>query len=164
MLVLVMLVMLVLMLVLAVYWTVRNAARPAVTNPGEILLLGNGPGFEVLRVLRNTGERHVGRSVVLTGLVAELPSTPERSFPTTRPESCGAVHDDRERGSTGVGSAGVGSAVVRGGHVFGDGSHLLLGDVRVVVDGERDREIGFVKLIPEARQAAHSADTRPGHY
>lgn len=52
---------------------VRSTVRPvAPVNPGEVLLPGDGPGFEILLVLGNTGERHPGRVVVLPGLVAGL--------------------------------------------------------------------------------------------
>ena len=101
-----------------VYWTVRHTGRPvaSVTNPGEIVLSGNGPGFEILRVLRNGGKRHDGWMVVLPGLVTELSATPERL--PTRPD----VIDERQGGSGAV-VRGEGAAApvdaVRG-HLFGD--------------------------------------------
>lgn len=57
----------------------------------------------------------------------------------------------------------IAGCALRSGYLLGDGPHLLLGDVRVVLDGERDGEVRFVELIPETSQAADSADARPSH-
>lgn len=57
----------------------------------------------------------------------------------------------------------IAGCALRSGDLLGDGPHLLLGDVRVVLYGERDGEVRFIELIPEASQAAHSADARPSH-
>lgn len=57
----------------------------------------------------------------------------------------------------------IAGCALRSGDLLGDGPHLLLGDVRVVLDGERDGEVRFVELIPETSQAADSADARPSH-
>lgn len=128
--------------------TVRNTVCPAapVTNPREILLPGNGPRFEILLVLGNAGERNSGRLVVLPGLITGLLPCPERS---SGPRAiCG-----RMRGAGGTHVRGwvvVRGCALRGGDLFGDGPHLLLGDIRVVLDGERDGEVRFVKLVPEA--------------
>ena len=98
--------------------------------------------------------------VVLPGLVTELTATPERL--PSGPD----VIDECQGGSTTV-VRGEGAAApvdsVRG-HLFGDGSHLLLRDVGIVLDGERNREIGFVKLVPEPSQTADSTDARPSHH
>lgn len=131
-----------------VHRTARNLT-PSVTDPGEVLLPGNGPGFEVLLVLRYPGERHWGRVVVFPGLIDGLLPRPERS-----PGPCSIC------GYPG----GAGPCTrFRGGDLFGDGAHLLVADVGVVLGGERDREVRFVQLVPEASQAADSGDTRPSH-
>lgn len=134
--------------VVTVHRAVRNTVCPAapVTNPREILLPGNGPGFEILLVLGNAGERHSGRLVVLPGLVTGLLPCPKRS---SGPRAiCGRM---RGADSTLVrGWVVVRGCALRGGDLFGDGPHLLLGDIRVVLDGERDGEVRFVELVPEA--------------
>lgn len=141
----------------AVRHTVRSAA--SVTNPGEILLPRNGPGFEILLVLGNTGERHSGRVVVLPGLVAGLLSRPERSSGLRT--VCVRL---RGAGGTQVrGWAVIPECALRGANLLGDGAHLLFADVRIVLDGERDGEVRFVELVPKTSQAAHSADARPSH-
>lgn len=141
----------------AVRNTVRSAA--SVTNPGEILLPRNGPGFEILLVLGNTGERHSGRVVVLPGLVAGLLPCPERCSGLRA--VCGRL---RGAGGTRVrGWVVTPECALRGGNLFSDGPHLLLTDVRVVLDSERDGEVRFVELVPETSQTAHSADARPSH-
>lgn len=144
---------------LAVADTVCPAAP--VTDPREILLPGNRPGLEILFVLGVAGERHSRRPVVLPGLVTGLLSCPERS-------SAPRAVFGRVRGAGGTGTLLRGRVVIPGGalrgrDLFGDRSHLLVGDVRVVLDGERDGEVRFVELVPEASQAAHSADARPSH-
>lgn len=130
---------------------VRNTVRPAaapVTDPGEILLPGDGPGFEILLVLGDAGKRHFGRVVVLPGLVTGLFTRPGR------PPGARAICL-RPWGATPL-------RVVRG-NLLGDGPDLLVGDFRVVLDGERDGQIRLVELVPEASEAAHSADARPSH-
>jgi len=135
--------------------TVRNSGCPAapVTNPREIILPGNGPGFEIPCVLRNTGERHFWRVVILPGFVTGLLSCPERAPAPRRRGAGGTLLRAR---------VVIPGRALRGGDLFGDGPHLLL-DVRVVLDGERDGEVRFVELVPESSQAAHSADARPSH-
>ena len=121
---------------------VRDAVRPAppVADPREILPPGNGPGLEILFVLRDAGER----LVVLPGLVSGLPPRPERAPAPTR------------------GTPGA-RVALRVGDPLRDGAELRLGDVRVVLDGQRDGQVRLVELVPEAGQAAHSADARPRH-
>lgn len=130
---------------------VRNAVRPAaapVTNPGEILLPGDGPRFEILLVLGDAWKRHFGRVVVLPGLVTGLFTRPGR------PPGARAIYL-RPWGATQV--------RVERGNLLGDGPDLLIGDFRVVLNGERDRQVRLVELVPEASEAAHSADARPSH-
>lgn len=130
---------------------VRNTVRPAaapVTNPGEILLPGDGPRFEILLVLGDAWKRHFGRMVVLPGLVTGLFTRPGR------PPGAWAICL-RPWGATQV--------RVERGNLLGDGADLLIGDFRVVLDGERDRQVRLVELVPEASEAAHSADARPSH-
>lgn len=132
---------------------VRNTVRPAaapVTNPRKILLPGDGPRFEILLVLGDAGKRHFGRVVVLPGLVTGLFTRPGRT-PGAR-----AIYL-RPRGASRGAQVGV------RGNLLGDGPDLLLGDFRVVLDGERDGQVRLVELVPEASQAAHSADARPSH-
>ena len=149
--------------VVTVHRAVRHTVRPAapVTNPREVLLPGNGPGFEILLVLGDAGERHPGRVVVLPGLVTGLLPRPEG------PSAGRRAIRGRMRGAGGGALLRDGVVVpgraLRRRDLFGDGPHLMLGDVRVVLDGERDGEVRFVELVPEASQAAHSADARPSH-
>lgn len=121
--------------------SVPPGAAPIVVNPGEVLFPGNGPGSVVLLVLGHAGEG----LVVLPGSV---PPRPERAPRSLR---CGRAL----RGGPGAG--------LRVRELLGDGAHLLLRDVRVVLDGERDGQVRLVELVPEASQAADPADARPGH-
>lgn len=99
--------------------------RLAVTDPGEVFLPGYGPGLKVLLVLGDTGERHTGRLVVLTGLVARLPARLER------PPGPGDISGLQLRS----GGAQVRRRVTVCGcalgccDLFGDGADLLLAEV-----------------------------------
>lgn len=141
----------------AVRKTVRPAAAP-VSDPREILFPRDWPWFEILFVLGNAWERHFGWMVVHPGLVAGF-LTPPKWSPGPR-TIC------QRPGRTTGGTHPVWVWVVcalRGGHLLGDGPNLLLGDFRVVLDGERNGQVRFVELVPEASEAAHSADARPSH-
>lgn len=130
---------------------VRTTVHPAapITDPGEVLLFGDGPGFEILFVLSGAGERHSRPVVVLPGFVAGLPPRPEG------PPGPRSVRARRRRAP--------GRRALRVRNLFGDGPNLLIADVRVVLDSKRDGEVRFVELVPEASQAANSADARPSH-
>lgn len=123
--------------------------RTAFNNPWEIVFFWNGPRFIVLFILGHAGERRV-----LGRFVTRLRALAMHSVDS-------AV---LRRGNVSVLRSGVAMRLRSlGGNVSGDRSDLLICDMRVVLDGQWDGQVRFVKLVPELRQTADPANARPRH-
>lgn len=140
--------------------------------PGMVVPFRDGPGLEILLVLGLAVERCFRFVVLVLGFTAGLGS----HFPVLKVLAhYWAAHallgDAPSRRACRCVGAGFGA---RGLRFYGDPGLgrverrlkldvLHLGDIRVLGEDQRHRNVSFVQLVPEAGHAARPADTGPRH-